>query len=162
LHPSFENAKREVTQPPFEVTETGWGEFEIVLSLFFVDEAEKVVELYHPLKLFPPYGQQQRKSKPVISEQYETIVFTNPSEYLHNILLEHPQSTAKPIIQAYETQNDSQQQEEQKNIIEAQKKVRSAIQKLKNLYKKASAEGKSLQREIQKLEAEENKPKSIN
>ena len=28
LHPSFAQPIREITSPPFEVTETGWGEFE--------------------------------------------------------------------------------------------------------------------------------------
>ena len=31
LHPSFDNPTREYTHPPYEVTETGWGEFEIVV-----------------------------------------------------------------------------------------------------------------------------------
>lgn len=29
LHPSFDNPMREYTHPPYELTETGWGEFEI-------------------------------------------------------------------------------------------------------------------------------------
>lgn len=35
LHPSFNNPVRVVESPPFELTECGWGEFEIVISLFF-------------------------------------------------------------------------------------------------------------------------------
>ena len=31
LHPSFDNPMREYTHPPYEVTETGWGEFEIAV-----------------------------------------------------------------------------------------------------------------------------------
>ena len=31
LHPSFDNPMREYTQPPYELTETGWGEFEIAV-----------------------------------------------------------------------------------------------------------------------------------
>ncbi len=33
LHPSFEQPERVVTAPPFEVTETGWGEFEIAITV---------------------------------------------------------------------------------------------------------------------------------
>ena len=33
LHPSFENPVRVVESPPFELSECGWGEFEIVFSL---------------------------------------------------------------------------------------------------------------------------------
>ena len=31
LHPSFDNPMREYTHPPYEITETGWGEFEIAV-----------------------------------------------------------------------------------------------------------------------------------
>ncbi len=29
LHPTFPNPQREVTAPPFEIEEHGWGEFEV-------------------------------------------------------------------------------------------------------------------------------------
>ena len=35
LHDSYSNANRTVTKPPYEVTETGWGEFEIVIKVYF-------------------------------------------------------------------------------------------------------------------------------
>lgn len=31
LHPSFDIPMREYTHPPYELTETGWGEFEIAV-----------------------------------------------------------------------------------------------------------------------------------
>ena len=38
LHPSFNNARRVIESPPFELTERGWGEFEIAISIFFHDD----------------------------------------------------------------------------------------------------------------------------
>ena len=35
LHDSYSNAARTVTKPPYELTETGWGEFEIVIKIYF-------------------------------------------------------------------------------------------------------------------------------
>ncbi|KAF5463004.1 hypothetical protein F2P56_018960, partial [Juglans regia] len=35
LHPSFNNPTRVLESPPFELSECGWGEFEIGISLFF-------------------------------------------------------------------------------------------------------------------------------
>ena len=35
LHDSYSNSNRTVTKPPYEVTETGWGEFEIVIKVYF-------------------------------------------------------------------------------------------------------------------------------
>ena len=43
LHNSFAQPKRTVDKPPFEVSEAGWGEFEIIITLFFADPAEKPV-----------------------------------------------------------------------------------------------------------------------
>ena len=33
------------TKPPYEVSETGWGEFEVVIKVFFLDSSEKPVSL---------------------------------------------------------------------------------------------------------------------
>jgi YEATS domain-containing protein 4 len=38
---------------PFEIHQTGWGEFDIGIKIFFVDPAERPVELLHGLKLYP-------------------------------------------------------------------------------------------------------------
>jgi YEATS domain-containing protein 4 len=41
-----------IDRPPFEVTETGWGEFEIQIRVAFVTEsAEKPISMTHMLKL---------------------------------------------------------------------------------------------------------------
>lgn len=44
----------DIDKPPFQVTETGWGEFDIQVKIFFVPESgEKPVTLFHRLKLHP-------------------------------------------------------------------------------------------------------------
>jgi len=43
LHESYSDALRTVTKPPYEVTETGWGEFEIIIKIYFVDASERPV-----------------------------------------------------------------------------------------------------------------------
>ena len=35
-----------LTSPPFEVHETGWGEFEIQIKIFFTDTTEKPVSAF--------------------------------------------------------------------------------------------------------------------
>jgi len=42
LHASFAQPIREYTEPPFEVTERGWGEFEAQIRIHWKDPAEKV------------------------------------------------------------------------------------------------------------------------
>jgi len=41
LHPSFAQPVREISSPPFEVTEKGWGEFEAQIRIVWKDTNEK-------------------------------------------------------------------------------------------------------------------------
>jgi YEATS domain-containing protein 4 len=43
LHPSFAQPTRELTEPPYEVTERGWGEFEAQVRLIWKDPSEQSV-----------------------------------------------------------------------------------------------------------------------
>lgn len=88
LHVSFQNNVREIDSPPFEVTETGWGEFPIQIRIHFHDLRESPVMLTHNLKLYPePPGVAQVKGKPVISEHYDEFIFVGPTDHFHDILL---------------------------------------------------------------------------
>lgn len=48
-----------VKAPPFEVSETGWGEFEASIRLYFKDPEEQPVDLFHLIKLYPANAPQQ-------------------------------------------------------------------------------------------------------
>lgn len=68
-----------IEKPPFEVTETGWGEFDIIIKIHFNPiSGEKPLTLYHHLKLHPyeedGLGNPWPKQKPVTSYQYDEIV----------------------------------------------------------------------------------------
>ncbi|KAJ8511068.1 hypothetical protein OPV22_001502 [Ensete ventricosum] len=92
LHPSFNNPTRVVESAPFELSESGWGEFEIAIRLFFhSDVCDKQLDLYHQLKLFPEdeNGPQSTK-KPVVVEMYDEIVFFEPTEALFARVQNHP------------------------------------------------------------------------
>lgn len=111
LHESYANQNRIVSKPPYEVSESGWGEFEIQIRIHFNDANEKPVTFYHVLKLFHnsssggggggtgeggsgssnvPHGGtttaviQGRKS--VISECYDEILFQDPTHYLYTLV----------------------------------------------------------------------------
>lgn len=76
---------------PFEVHETGWGEFEITIKLYYPPESlEKPQTLYHHLTLHP-YGteedkEQQRLAKQITSWQYEEQLFNEPYEQFFDIM----------------------------------------------------------------------------
>ncbi|KAL8999518.1 MAG: hypothetical protein Q9188_005868 [Gyalolechia gomerana] len=90
LHETYTNSLRVVEAPPFEVTETGWGEFEVQIKIHFVPEAnEKPQTIWHHLKLHPygPDAERQRERKePVVSECYEEVVFNEPVEAFYDLL----------------------------------------------------------------------------
>lgn len=96
LHSSFNNPTRVVESPPFELSECGWGEFEIAITLFFhSDVCEKPLNLFHHLKLYPEdeSGPMSTK-KPVVVESYDEIVFPEPSESFLARVQNHPAITS--------------------------------------------------------------------
>ncbi|KAL9713044.1 NuA4 histone H4 acetyltransferase complex and the SWR1 complex subunit [Leucoagaricus gongylophorus] len=100
LHDTYANPSRNVDKPPFEVSETGWGEFEIQIRITFVPESgEKAMTLYHHLKLHPwaatgepeiPPLEVAVKHGPVHSWQYDEVVFNDPFQNFLNTLTAHP------------------------------------------------------------------------
>jgi len=70
LHNSYAVPVRTITKPPYEVRETGWGEFDVEIKIFFADNVERTITLFHPLNF------QQA------SEWYDELVFVNPSPVL--------------------------------------------------------------------------------
>lgn len=81
---------RTIEAPPFEVTETGWGEFEIQIKLYFVQESmEKPQTVWHSLKLHP-YGDdvegKKARRESVISQNYEEVLFNEPVEQFYDLL----------------------------------------------------------------------------
>lgn len=90
LHDTYANSVRMIESPPFEVEETGWGEFEIAIKFYFVPESnEKPQTLWHALKLHP-YGDdiegQKARRDMVKSICYEEVLFNEPVEQFFNLL----------------------------------------------------------------------------
>jgi len=100
LHDTYPNQTRNIDKPPFEVTETGWGEFEIQIRIAFIPESgEKPITLYHHLKLHPwtlsgdpeiPAFDVAVKLGPVHSWQYDEIIFYDPFQSFLSILTANP------------------------------------------------------------------------
>lgn len=90
LHESFAKPVRIVEQPPFELTETGWGEFDIAVTLHLAPQAESPpVELLHRLKLYEEHDTQPNPKRPVVKEEYEELVFSEPPEAFVNLVNSH-------------------------------------------------------------------------
>lgn len=102
LHETYANAARMVEAPAaFEVTESGWGEFEVQLKLYFAAEAnEKAQTLWHALKLHPYAGDdveaQRARRDAVVSQNFEEVVFSEPVEAFYDVLTSGPPPPPPP------------------------------------------------------------------
>ncbi|KAK0630719.1 yeats family-domain-containing protein [Bombardia bombarda] len=96
LHESIPNHVRMIDGEKgrsFAISETGWGEFEIAIKLYYVpDSGEKPQTLYHHLRLHP-YGRTDEEKETmrlnggeVISWTYEEQIFNEPYEAFYDIL----------------------------------------------------------------------------
>eukprot|EP01097_Dermamoeba_algensis_P007987 TRINITY_DN516_c0_g2_i1.p1 TRINITY_DN516_c0_g2~~TRINITY_DN516_c0_g2_i1.p1 ORF type:complete len:259 (-),score=66.96 TRINITY_DN516_c0_g2_i1:660-1400(-) len=127
LHPSFVPPKRPVEKPPYELSVTGWGEFDINIKIY-LDCQEKPIDLFHPLKLYPPEGMNSSVKKPVVTETYDELVFVDPLESLHK-KLSTPQKflPPNPLAEHYTKYSDAA---DLKKIQEAHAVVKSELRKL--------------------------------
>lgn len=85
LHHTYADASRTLEAPgPFEVQETGYGEFGVEIRLYFAQESgEKAVYREHYLCL-APYGSDEQKARQekenkIVAERLETIEFNEPT-----------------------------------------------------------------------------------
>lgn len=143
LHPSFTNPQRVFEEPPFEVSETGWGEFEVNIRIFFHDPAEKPVDITHALKLYPPGTQQPSTKKPVRAEFYDEFVFHEPTESFHRRLVAGPVKQVPPHpLQDFYTRFD--EGEDMAKLASASKFVEGELSAIKDKLLKVEVETQQL------------------
>jgi len=128
LHSSFETPRRVLEMPPYEVQETGWGEFEIHFKILFHETSEKPVDLYHPLKLRNADGSNGTVDKPLVSEWYDELVFTDPTEaFTKRLQLTGDPAPQNPLSKFY---TEFSEHNELKKIFAAHKRVKTEIQQI--------------------------------
>lgn len=100
------------TAPPYVVSETGWGEFEVSFRIFLRDTSAEPITLMHRLALYPP--NQVYTERPVLSEHYDELVFNAlPADpQVRGALLSGPQRLAPAypygeLLLAYTDDDDS-------------------------------------------------------
>lgn len=160
LHESYSpHAERVLTVAPFEVEETGWGEFELIIKIFFVDPNERPVTIYHHLRLFnhdpnnPNPVPQIIKDKSVVSEHYDEIVFQDPSLMMSQILNGPPKPFMDSINFRHEVDFEEKAQKTGLDIVAARKKVKEEIQVLKNRLRNSLEAKAKLEEQREKLNA---------
>ena len=99
LHSTFPNNIRIISKWPFELYEMGWGEFDIKIKIELIDESVKPIELTHALKFYNQPHQSQSSKKPVVSENYDEIIFVNPKPEILEQLLKDDNINSEVIFQ---------------------------------------------------------------
>jgi YEATS domain-containing protein 4 len=135
LHESYQNQNRVVTKPPYEVTETGWGEFEIVIKIYFLDPNERPVTIYHILKLFQTDNNVINIKKHLVSEFYDELIFQDPSVMMQQLLSSTRHLTLGPI--RHETDFEDKKERTLNATLSAKNKVRLEIADFKERLKLA-------------------------
>ena len=98
LHDTFKDPIRVFEEPPYEVTETGWGEFDILVVMYFKCEETKPVAFTHRLQLFPR-SEEEKLKKEVEVDCYVEVNFPNPSEAMREAL---KKSSCREIVERKE------------------------------------------------------------
>lgn len=155
LHESYPNQNRIVTKPPFEVQETGWGEFEVVIKIYFQDPNERPVTLFHVLKLFEtdPVNKTINVKKNLVSEYYDELVFQDPTSMMQD-LLNNPIYLSQQGYR-HETNFDDKAEKSLLSIMTAKSKVRHEISDLKERLKNAQQMISKYKEEIARTEAQQ-------
>ena len=96
LHETYDTPVRSIEHPPYQVTETGWGEFEIIIKIHFhagseLGINEKNFQIFHGLKLHPFNPQAPvRENGEIHSVLYDELEFQEPTESTFEILTQKP------------------------------------------------------------------------
>lgn len=156
LHESFDPQVRRVSEMPYEAHEYGWGEFEIVIRVFFHDTSEKCVEFFHPLRLYEYAG--EPSAKPVVSEHYDEIVFQDPSEKLLNMIKDTPHGphikVKSSIPSTYFHDFSGAEGADLKKIEKARNRLRMETIRRQKRYEELEVERSQLLREIESASKE--------
>lgn len=153
LHETYPNPTRTVEHPPFEVKESGWGEFEVQIKIYFNSVCgERCITLYHNLKLHP-YPQESipisvgpavpTKEGCVESILYDEIVFNEPTEKMFRLLTAKPgsllpyKSETTPFTKEHE-------REEEDRIDKTLKIVQRQVDKRTKVFRELEAERQRL------------------
>jgi YEATS domain-containing protein 4 len=157
LHDSYANPNRIVTKPPYEVSETGWGEFEVVIKIHFNDPLERPVTVYHILKLFQPGTDPTTPAvvkKNLVSEFYDEIVFQEPTLLTKSLI-----DSIKPMTTGawkHEVDFEDKKKASAAAIAEARGKVKVEIQDLKEKLKIAKETIAALKEAVANVQRENN------
>ena len=165
LHESFEQPTRVCERPPYEVTETGWGEFDIAIRVHFIDRptaGNRPFQLFHYLKLLPrradgTVSEGTISFEPVVSEQYDEFIFANPSKEMYQALVKAVGTPRRDWIQP-NVDWEAIRNKQLSSIRDGKESIREQIEQAKEALDEAKKQHdhyKMVKRNIEKTEKRE-------
>ena len=156
LHESFVNNRRAIYQPPYEVRESGWGEFDCGIDIYFKDARLKPITLIHLLKLYPndaPLDPAQIEGplKPVLAEQYDELIFALATTPAMREIFEEEQMTESKAEDGFHS--DAAKAEVQE-IMDAHQVIQRQLMELAESKRRMVADIAALKAEVNRLEHE--------
>ncbi|MFH4978344.1 hypothetical protein AB6A40_005053 [Gnathostoma spinigerum] len=151
LHDTYANHTRVIEKPPYEVTETGWGEFEIQIRIYFVDVNEKPLTAFHYLRLFQPLVTLANGKQIVASEFYDEIVFQEPTVQMYRALANADVKKCDP--KRFHTDFVHLRKRTLEMITNAKKEIGEEIDDLRQSLKEAHKLIQKYRKEVEQCEA---------
>eukprot|EP00039_Didymoeca_costata_P019960 m.339535 g.339535 ORF g.339535 m.339535 type:complete len:218 (-) comp18854_c0_seq1:56-709(-) len=149
LHESFTKPNRTLTSPPYEVTESGWGEFEVQIKVHLNDPSEQPIMMHHFLKLYESHSPEKVASpERVQSETYDEIVFPSPTPQMLPILEANCIDAKRKAAKDYDEEEKSQITA----IHTAKAKIADSIQMLVDKDREIEKTHTAMKEELQILE----------
>ncbi|KAL7717196.1 YEATS domain-containing protein [Entamoeba marina] len=126
LHESFVSPHRKISQPPFEITEQGWGEFDALIEIVFKHDLGSIT-LKHFIMLF----NQERTRKGAMSHVcYDQFIFVSPTAEISRLLTTKVIPTPSLRI----TQHHNMWSEEKESLKKVQARLTEELTSLQKEY----------------------------
>ncbi|KAA8496506.1 Transcription initiation factor TFIID subunit 14b [Porphyridium purpureum] len=147
LHETLQPPVRIVREPPYEIEDYGWGEFEVIIRIHFKDKLEKPADMYHMLKLFSLTGE-KLTTTPVVSDHYDELVFIEPPEKLLSILEKGTDKKVTSALGKFTSDFIAQEQEDTSKVQAARRLVQAHSHKLQGRLEELDKEAALLRYQV--------------
>ena len=123
---SFRDPVRVFHRPPYHVTETGWGEFDIHVTVRFRCSEADPVTFWHRVNLFPSEDNLRVDASTVAIETCDEMVFPEPTRLMRSLL----ESESSREVNEFHTDFDEMEGRAVEGLKEASRRVEGEIEEV--------------------------------
>ena len=123
---SFRDPVRTFHRPPYHVTETGWGEFDVHVRVHFRCSEANPVTFWHRLNLFPSEDNLRVDASTVVIETCDEMVFPEPTNLMRGFL----ESESTEEANEFRTNFDEMERRAVEGLKEASRRVEGEMEEV--------------------------------